>query len=242
MVSMNNIPIYNFANDTVKYKYLEKLDISPDFPDKNTQDAAKKYILRRNRHHREATTLDKYQAAVGSILGTVAAMAFIMKRQKIKNPLKIKYGIKDMVLMSGAPIVAGVGVGMIGNDTQSNLGKTREGVFQFLNASVPALLTGGILKLCESNRKLNNIPTKIISILAGIIVGVFGAAELSNKICDPKDKYPDRKVTLRDSLANLDDLIAVFVLAKFKFVEYLHLEKLLPLIFTYCGYRAGKSN
>ena len=68
---------------------------------------------------------------------------------------------------------------------------------------------------------------------------MHGAAALSNIVCDPEDKRPDRKLTLRDSLANLDDLVGVLVLAKFPIVDKLYLDKLLPVIYGYCGYRAG---
>ena len=61
-------------------------------------------------------------------------------------------------------------------------------------------------------------------------------------ICDPKDKYPDRKLTLKDTIANLDDMIGLLVLAKFPLAEKLHIEKLLPFIYALCGFRAGKAN
>ena len=75
-----------------------------------------------------------------------------------------------------------------------------------------------------------------------ILIGMHGAAALSNIICDPEDKYPDRKLNLLDSIANIDDLFGVLVLAKVPLVGKLHLDKLLPIIYTFCGYRAGKSN
>ena len=82
----------------------------------------------------------------------------------------------------------------------------------------------------------------MLSIAGGLLVGMYGAASISNLICDPHDKRPDRKLTLLDCIANIDDAIGVLVLAKFPLVDKLHLEKLLPFIYTYCGYRAGKSN
>ena len=69
-----------------------------------------------------------------------------------------------------------------------------------------------------------------------------GSAAVSNIICDPKDKHPDRKLSFLDSLANIDDLIGVLVLAKFPIVEKLCIDKLLPAIYAFCGYRAGKTN
>ena len=86
------------------------------------------------------------------------------------------------------------------------------------------------------------IETILLAIAATILVGMHGAASLSNIICDPKDRHPDRKLSLLDSLANIDDLFGVLVLAKFPIVDKLHLDKILPIIYTFCGYRAGKSN
>ncbi len=78
--------------------------------------------------------------------------------------------------------------------------------------------------------------------IGGVLVGMYGAVSISNVICDPLDKLPDRKLTLLDCLVNVDDALGVLVLTKFPFVGKLHLEKLLPFIYAYCGYRAGKSN
>ena len=71
---------------------------------------------------------------------------------------------------------------------------------------------------------------------------MYGAASISNLVCDPKDKHPDRKLTVKDSFANLDDVVGVLVLAKFPLADKLHIEKILPAIYASCGYRAGKSN
>lgn len=240
---MTSIPTnYCYNLDSLKYKYLERLDKSPEIPDLKAKTAADKFLLRRNRMMKKSSTSDKLKAAVGSLIGTVIPVAMMMKKQGVKNPLKLKYGLKEMLVLSGTPILGGVTIGMLGNDAESNWGKSREGVFQFLNAAIPTWLAGAALSLCENSKKMNNIPAKILSIVGAVLIGVHGAASLSNKICDPQDKRPDRKLTLRDSIANLDDLVAVLVLAKFPIVDKLHLESVIPAIFAYCGYRAGKSN
>ena len=246
MISMTSIPIqnynYNTYNDNVRFKYLEKIDVSPEFPDKQTKAVADRFILRRNRSLRKESTQDKLQAFIGASIGTVIPLFAMMKKQKVKNPFKLEYNLANMLVLSGAPIVGGVSVGMIGNDLETNWAKSREGVFQFFNAAIPTWLAGATLKWCETTKGLNNIPVKIASIAATILIGMHGAAALSNMICDPKDNYPDRKLTLHDSLANLDDMVGVLVLAKFPIVDKLYLDKLLPIIYGYCGYRAGKSN
>ena len=125
---------------------------------------------------------------------------------------------------------------------ENNKNKLKEGIFQFLNASVPAWVVGGGLKLCEASKNFNNIPGKIMAMAGGLLIGMYGAASLSNLICDPYDKVPDRKLTLLDCIANVDDALGVLVLAKFPCADKLHLERTLPFVYSYCGYRAGKSN
>ena len=240
---MTSIPTnYNYANDRVRYKYLERMDVSPEFPNKRVEANVKKFMLRRNRLTRETKTADKIQAATGAIIGTIIPMLFMMKKQGVKNPLKLEYGLKEMLVLSGASIVGGVTVGMLGNDNKTNLNKSKEGVFQFLNAAIPTWLAAATLKWCENTESMNNGFAKFASIAATILIGMHGAASLSNIVCDPKDKHPDRKLTLLDSLANIDDLFGVLVLAKVPIVGRLHLDKILPAIYAFCGYRAGKSN
>lgn len=207
-----------------------------------TQSQTNLYFLRRDRLHRKTSTSDKIKAAVGSFAGVAIPIAMMMKKQGIKNPHKLKYELKDMLILSATPIIGGVAAGMIGNDSETNYAKSREGVFQILNAAIPTWLTASTIRLCETTPKANNIPTKIISIIGSLLIGMHGAASVSNLICDPQDKHPDRKLDLKDSLANIDDMLGVFVLAKFPLADKLHLEKLLPFIYSYCGYRAGKSN
>lgn len=199
--------------------------------------------LKRHRNEvREITTGDKVKAGIGAVAGTVLPMIYMMKKQKVKNPFKLQYGLQEIIGMSASSIVGGVAVGMIGEDKKTNENKLKEGLFQFMNASIPTWIVGGVLKLCESSKNFNNIPGKIMSIAGGLIVGMYGAASVSNLICDPHDKRPDRKLTLKDCLINIDDALGVLVLAKFPCADKLHFERLLPFIFAYCGYRSGKSN
>lgn len=239
---MTTIPTYNYGNDVVRYKYLERLDKTPEYPDAATHLEANRYILRRSRSRRKEDVSDKLKAAAGATIGTVIPMAIMMKNQGIKSPLKLKYGLKEMLILSATAVMGGVSVGMIGNDSESNLNKSKEGIFQFMNAAIPTWLAAATLKWCETTPKMNNNFAKILATAGTILVGMQGSASVSNLICDPKDKYPDRKLTFLDSLANIDDLVGVLVLAKFPIVEKLHLDKLLPAIYAFCGYRAGKSN
>ncbi len=236
---INTIPGFN---NSMKYVYLEKVDVTPDYSDENIKADAKKFILRRSRMEDKPTFSDQAKAATGALAGAVFPMIHIMKKQGLKNPLKIKYGLPEMILVSATTVIGSVLAAMPGNDSKTNRRKAEEGVFQFCNAAIPTWLAASALKLCETSRKFNNAGTKILSVAGAILVGMMGAAEVSNLICDPHDKNPDRKLTLKDTIANLDDLFGVLILAKVPFVDKLHLEKALPFIYAYCGYRAGKTN
>lgn len=196
-------------------------------------------------HNRDVVeTHTKVKALAGSLAGVGISMAIFAKNQKLdlKNPLnylKVKYGIKEMIVMSGLGVIGGVLGGVIGSDKKKE--KVDEGVFQFMNATVPLLAVHPATKLMDKSSKFNtNLPLRVGVILAVLLAGMKGAAEISNFINDPKDKVPDRKLTLKDALANTDDALGAFAVAKIPFVD--KLEKLLPLIYTWCGYRAGQSN
>lgn len=237
---MNTIPSFRSAD--VKYVYLEKVDVTPDYRNERAKADAKKYLLRRSRNERKPTVPDHVKAAIGAVAGAAFPIVRMMKKQKVKNPLKVKYGLSEMILVSATTVIGSVLAAMPGNDSKTNRRKAEEGVFQFCNAAIPTWLAASALKLCETSKKYNNAWAKILSTAGAILVGMMGAAEVSNLICDPHDKNPDRKLTLKDTIANLDDLFGVLILAKVPFVDKLHLEKALPFIYAYCGYRAGKTN
>lgn len=187
------------------------------------------------------TNYTKINSAVGAVVGTVIPLALIAKKQKT-NVFKIKYGIAEMITTSVGSIIGAVIGGMIGDKKENRKQKVHEGVFQFMNAAVPTMITGAFYTLCERTKSLNNIPTKILGTGLCLVGGMFMAAKLSNKINDPQDKIPDRKLTFKDAVANADDALGVLVLAKVPIAQKLQVEKTLPAIYGWCGYRAGISN
>lgn len=239
---MTKIPTYNYNNDLIKYRYLERVDKTPEPIAQELQTSANKFILRRNHSLKAEKNGDKIRAGIGAIVGTIIPMALMMKKQGVKNPLKLKYNLREMLILSATSVMGGVGLGMLGADNQSKWNKSREGVFQFMNAAIPTWFAAAMLKWCETTKGMNNAAAKLITTAATILIGMQGAASVSNIICDPKDNHPDRNLTFLDSLANIDDLIGILVLAKFPIVEKLHIDKLLPAIYAFCGYRAGKTN
>lgn len=184
----------------------------------------------------------KVKSLIGSTLGTGIALACIMKKQKVKNPLKVEYTLAEMCTLSASSIFGGAGASMLGSSKESRKNKIKEGIFQFSNATIPTWLAGASLKLCETSKHFNNAPSKILSTVGAILVGMHGAADLANKICDPKDIEPDRKLKMKDCIANIDDLFGILVLAKIPLLQKIPFDKALPLIYTYCGYKAGKTD
>ena len=200
------------------------------------------HSLRHRALERKITPKDKLKAGVGSIAGLALPMAYMMKKQKIKNPLKLEYLTKDMVTLSGASFVGGEGIGSIGENKKTKINKIKEGIFQFFNASIPVILTAGGLKLCEKSKKLNNTPSKLLATLIGISGGVVMAYKLSNLVCNPQNKEPERKFNLKDSIVNIDDLFGALALAKIPVVKNIKVERALPFVYSLCGYKAGESN
>ncbi len=184
---------------------------------------------------------NKIRSVIGAVIGTLIPIAIMMKQKNIKSPLKMNYGLKDMVILSGSSVAGGVLGGMLGEDKETNKKKFKEGVFQFMNASIPTIIAGKALEYCEKTPKLNNAFAKVGAVLTSLAVGMYGVVKAANLIFDPKDLKPDRKLTLKDCLVNADDALGALVLAKFPIIDKLHVEKLLPLIYAWCGYRAGTS-
>lgn len=58
----------------------------------------------------------KIRSCIGAVAGTAIPLAIMMKNRKIKNPLKMEYGLQDMLILSGTSVAGGTVAGMIGED------------------------------------------------------------------------------------------------------------------------------
>lgn len=224
--------------NTISINSLHTQNFGADYTNPN-KSVAKRRV---RTYSRDISKADKTKAFIGSTIGTAIPMLIMMKKQGVKNPLKLKYGMWEMIGVSAASIAGGVGAGMIAESKSVQKNRLKEGLFQFMNASIPTWIVGGVISLCENSEKYNNKKSKILSVIGGLLVGMYGAAALSNVITDPKDKYPDRKLTFKDALANIDDGLGALTIAKFPIVEKLNIGRFLPIIYAACGYRAGQSN
>ncbi len=206
-------------------------------------DEKKKRSLLELRYKRDKEVLpqDKIKAFSAAAVGTLIPMLISSKAQK-KSIFKMKYRFTEMASMAFGANVFAVTASSIGKDYEEKKKKVNEGIFQILNSVLPMSFVDGSLKLCSKFKKTNNAPAKIAASVSGVLAGTQLGIRLSNKITDPKNLIPDRKYTAKDSLANLDDAVSILVLGKVPFADKIHIEKALPFIYGYSGYRSGTSN
>ena len=179
------------------------------------------------------------KAGVGAVVGTVLPWLYIAKKQKTYNPFKMTYKMKDMLVLSASSVISGGLVSMIGTSKEEKKQKMREGIFQISNALLPTLTIGAGIKACEKFKKLNNVATKFVATAVGLVTGMFLASELSNKITDPDDEVPDRELSIQDCVSNADDVVGALTMARFPVIKNINMDKFLPVIYTYSGYRTG---
>ncbi len=214
---------------------------------KNHGDVKRGYIAHRYHTSENVDISTKLKATAGAVLGTAVPLLYFAKKQTGKKPtlksiLHLHYGLKEMLVTGISAISSGALFGMIGEPRKKRDRKRKEAVFQIMNTCIPLLLVEGFLRLSNKVRVLNNRAAKLGGTIAGVTVGMIAGAHLSNKINDPRDLEPDRKLNVKDAIANVDDVVGALILAKFPFIEKLHAQKFLPVIYAWCGYRAGQSN
>jgi hypothetical protein len=83
MTSIPKTYSYNYNNDISRFKYLERVDKTPETHDSSVRAAAQKYVLRRNRLSRRETNIDKIQSFVGAVAGTAITLAVMMKKRGV---------------------------------------------------------------------------------------------------------------------------------------------------------------
>lgn len=194
------------------------------------------------RNGKDITTKDKVLAATGSVLGVSIPLLTFMKKQKAPNIFKVKYKVQHMLTMAACGNIGGILMSSIGETKSDKIKKWKEGAFQMALTTLPMLLVDGTIKFCEKskNKKINNNFTKIIASIAGVTIGSNTAMAIFNKLRSDKEaKKPKRELKLIDMIANLDDAVAICVLTKIPFADKIHIERALPFIYTFCGYRSG---
>lgn len=191
----------------------------------------------------EATLKDKTLSAVGSVTGVGLTLAYLMQKQKVTNPFKLKINkVNIMIPMAAAANIGAILLSSFKERTEDIKNKWKEGAFQMLLTATPMLLVDNSIKFCEKskNKLINNNASKLGISAMGVYIGSHLALAVSNKLRNESEtKKKPRELKPVDMVANLDDAVAMMVLAKIPFANKINIDKLLPFIYTFCGYRSG---
>lgn len=191
---------------------------------------------------------------IGSAVGVVSALLFFGKKQNpdikitsVKNffkKMKLEYKASQILGVSLAGIVGGLAGGLIDDKETKKFQKLKEGTFQFFNILIPTVLVDQTIKFLKKRPKLNTKINNAVFIPAALVAGVATAVGTSNiidnKVFDRHDLVPDRKMKAKDFIIHLDDIFGVIALAKLPIANQIHIDKVLPALYTWCGYRVGE--
>ncbi len=193
---------------------------------------------------------DKY-SNIKSLAGAVAGagIAMLVSAKAFKHsiipdskmlPKSTLRDVSEMLLMAGGANLGGVLAGSIGATDKQKKKKRKEAMFQIMNTSIPMLMVTGAIKTCENVKALNKNSTKIIASIVAMLSGAAIATGITN--ATKKEGEPLRKYTIKDSLANFDDIVATIKLGFKRLAEYIPVDVLLPIIYVYNGYRSGSKD
>lgn len=190
---------------------------------------------------KEAPASVKAASAIGAAAGAALAVAAFAKKQN-KSFFNVEYGLKEMLGLGLGAIGGGVLGGVLTSNRKKHERKVDEGIFQYSMVALPGFAVSGATYACEKIKPLNNAPAKIAGTVLALAGGMEVAVDVANFVSDIDNNEPDRKLTFKDAIASVDDIIGILVLAKIKAVKTLKLERLLPAVYAYCGYKAGTTN
>ena len=173
---------------------------------------------------------------IGSALGVTAGFLATKKIDMRKNH-RILDALIHLLAMAGGANIGGVLLGSIGKTKAQKKKKWHEAGFQMMNTTIPMLMVAGTNALCDKFRPNSNWLRIITSGLA-MSSGAYIATKITNTTKNENEK--NRKYTIKDSLANIDDIVATIAIG-FPKLHYLRLEtRLMPFIYAYNGMRSGR--
>lgn len=220
--------------------------------------------LRINKHRQQEPPLKvKVGSLVGSAIGTMGAVYVISKKQantkNIKNILNISYSETEILGVALSGVLGGLISGTILDDKKHSKAKTKEAMHQALaNIITPIVFIGLAQKLYDKtdiSKKILNFSQKAKSkfiktsaeilprlslVLAGLITGVSVGTFISNTINQKFDKnHAKRTIKPLDFMYHPDDLATALVLSDKNGTIQKIVGKIIPPIFTICGYETG---
>lgn len=198
---------------------------------------------------------------ITSAAGTLGALLLIRKYQeqpkiekgifkKIASIFPQETGLKEMLTMGAGTILGGLAGGLIFDKKENAKSKVKESIYQFNNIAIPATILVGLQKWAKTSEKLLNkekelnwkgkIGTVALAIGGGIPLAALISNTINNNIID-KDAKSKRHIKLSDCLVHIDDIAGAAALSGGGWISATA-AKLLPFIYTSCGYQAGNKN
>ena len=195
------------------------------------------YLNNSNKNKTSKIDKEKLKALLGSSVG-VAIGYLATKNIDMKKDHRILDELIHLLAMAGGANIGAVIMGSIGKKPDEIKKKIREGLFQIMNTSIPMLMVSAANAICNKTIRNTKPLIRVVASLAAMGTGAAIATKITNKIKPKKEEK--RKYTIKDSIANIDDLIATFSIGFEEQADKLKLDtRLMPFIYAYCGMRAG---
>lgn len=227
------------------------------------------YSSKSKSHNNEQESGTPAKVKTGVLLGAAAGAlgaAFLLSKYQSRalkkhiNLLTVKYDEIAVEAVATSAIAGGLLAGLALDDKKYRQAKIKEGIHQAIaNVTFPILLIGAANRLYEKikpaiklpqlkpskglkkfvNNAIKVAPHLAITI-AGLVGGVCLGTKVSNKINAADDqKFKPRKVKPIDFIYHPDDIATAFVLSDKDGMIQKVAGKIIPLIFTLCGYETG---
>lgn len=192
-------------------------------------------------------------AAVGALGGALASVGIIGKLTKGKLTFDVfEQGslAKDMgavIAVSSSSILGGLCGGLLdAKSDEDKKAKVKESLFDISTVVFPSAIATSVLALANK-AKVKSPLVQVAATILGIGLGMplaQKAAGVFDKFVhkdEPNVKLEQRKLKPQDYFVHVDDILALAIISKVPFAKQLHADKILPLIYAWCGFESGST-
>ena len=101
--------------------------------------------------------------------------------------------------------------------------------------------------MAQALSPLVNRLVKVFAPILGVGIGMPLAQHFANlfdkKVLNKNNPNykPQAKLQLKDYIVHIDDILSIMVISKIPFVNKIHADKILPLIYAYNGYESASA-
>lgn len=195
-------------------------------------------IEQKNKNNNKTSNFKKNLVPlIGSSLGVIAGM-YATKNVDLKQKSRILHELVHLLAMAGGANIGSVALSSIGKKPEQIKKKIQEALFQIMNITIPMLMVSGANAICNKTIGKTKPIIRVIASALALAAGAATATKITNTIKPEGEEK--RKYTIKDSVANIDEIVATFNIGFEDQAELLKLDtRLMPFIYAYCGMRAG---